>query len=305
MKNQESEIIEQLFKQLDNLIKKELTEERKENCFKLLSNIEKKVKLLQNNESYIKRISKYKQNLNSSFYVPQDNMKTETILNEGVKYTKERTQIIFFDLEFYVPENDRDKYAFSANPFRTNHLLLGGSFLNWKPFLPKKNKKIDAFWLWKDDNDEKHLVNRIVTYLEDAWKLILAEKGHAELCLCGIGISRVDIGYLYSKALSYQVRSNDRLFMIFHNVRIIELENATIPYFNREKNMLLSKSTNQILKRFGMAGKHENGSTVWELYEKKKFLKIEERNRSEVNDCFDIYQKIVAEKPILKRNKTK
>lgn len=141
MKNHDPEIIEQLFEQLDNLMKKELTKERKDNCFKVLSDIENKVNLLQNNDSYMKRILKYKQNLKSCFYVPQDNIKTETILNEGVKYTKERTQIIFFDLEFYVPEIDRDQYAFSANPFRDNHLLLGGSFLNWKPFLPPPKKE--------------------------------------------------------------------------------------------------------------------------------------------------------------------
>ena len=297
------EKIEQLFEQLSNLLKKELTDEKKKTCRNLLLNIEKRVNLVQNNESYKKRVQKYKTILNSSFYVPVDNRKTESFLLEGIKYTKERTQIIFFDLEFYVPEVDQDKYCFSANPFKENHLLLGGNFLNFKPLVSKKNKKIESFWIWKYNSDEKKLVDAIVTYFENAWKLILAEKGQAELTLCGIGISRVDIGYLYSKALFYKIRPADKLFMIFHNIRIVELENVVIPFFVHEKGMLLGKSTSQILKRFEISGKHTTGSNVWELYEKKKFEKIEERNMLEVNECFEVYQKIVMERPILKQKK--
>lgn len=239
----------------------------------------------------------------------QKNDKTEKkknfVMIEGIKYSYTKTQIIFFDLEFYVPKNDQDKYGFSANPFKKDHLLLGGTFVNWKPLLEKKNKKTDNFWLWKYNNDEKKLVNDIVTYLENAWALILSEKGQCELCLCGVGISRVDIGYLYSKALLHKVRPEDKLFMLFHNIRLIELENVAIPYFVHENGMLLGKSTGQILKRFDIPGKHTSGSNVWELYENKSFEKIEQRNTKEVNDCFEIYQKLVAERPMLKRKQKK
>lgn len=227
------------------------------------------------------------------------------VMIEGVKYSFQKTQIIFFDLEFYVPKKDQNIYSFSANPFKKDHLLLGGTFLNWKPLLEKNNKTSDSFWLWKYNNDEKQLVNAIVTYLEKAWDVILSEKGQCELCLCGIGISRVDIGYLYSKALQHKVRSEDKLFMIFHNIRLVELENAVMPYFVHENGMLLGKSTGQILKRFDIPGKHTSGSNVWELYEKESFEKIEQRNTKEVDDCFEIYKKLVDERPILKRKPKK
>ena len=72
----------------------------------------------------------------------QNNNKPEKpkkfIMIEGIKYSFQKTQIIFFDLEFYVPKNDQNKFSFSANPFKKDHLLLGGTFLNWKPLLEKK-----------------------------------------------------------------------------------------------------------------------------------------------------------------------
>ena len=37
--------------------------------------------------------------------------------------------------------------------------------------------------------------------------------------------------------------------MIFHNIRLVELENAVLPYFVHENGMLLGKSTGQILKK--------------------------------------------------------
>lgn len=303
--SQKDEKIEQLFTQLDSMVNKKLTEGKKQNCLGLLANIERRVEKNSNNDNYKKRIQKYQKILNSSFYVAPDNKKTELFMLDGIKYTTERTQVIFFDLEFYVPENDQDKYIFSANPFRENHLLLGGTFLNWKPLQKNKNQKIDVFWLWKYNNDEKQLLDAIVSQIERAWELILAEKGQAELCLCGIGISRVDIGYLYSKALIYKIRPEDKLFMMFHNIRIIELENVVIPYFSHEKGMLIGKNTSQILKRFDIQSKHTSGSNVWELYEKKSYEKIEQRNLKEVNDCFAIYQKLVGERPILKRKAKK
>ncbi len=231
--------------------------------------------------------------------------KKNFVMIEGIKYSYTKTQIIFFDLEFYVPKKDQNQYSFSANPWKKDHLLLGGTFLNWKPLQEKNNKNANSFWLWKYNNDEKQLVNAIVTCLEKAWDLILSEKGQCELCLCGVGISRVDIGYLYSKALQHKTRPEDKLFMIFHNIRLIELENAVMPYFTHENGMLLGKSTGQILKRFDIPGKHTSGSNVWDLYEKESFEKIEQRNTKEVDDCFVIYQKLLAEKPILKRKSKK
>ena len=39
-----------------------------------------------------------------------------------VQYYPEKTQIIFFDLEFYVPESDREgRLGLKANPYKNNH----------------------------------------------------------------------------------------------------------------------------------------------------------------------------------------
>lgn len=79
--------------------------------------------------------------------------------------------MLFFDLEFYVPKNDRptDSRIFAVNPNMKGHKLLGGAFYS-KKFDEKIAKHPDCtqLWLW-DHEDERRL-------LETIYKLFREEK---------------------------------------------------------------------------------------------------------------------------------
>lgn len=60
-----------------------------------------------------------------------------------IQYYPEKTQIIFFDLEFYVPECDREgRLGLKANPYKNDHFLIGGTFIKTFPLLPNEKKNV-------------------------------------------------------------------------------------------------------------------------------------------------------------------
>lgn len=285
--------ISRKLQQVENILHKDKwTESRKSSCVNILNKLDKDLKRY-NNAQFKEKVSEYRKMLNSKFVTKGNNPKNTYVTINNRKYTQRCTQVIFFDLEFYVPKKDQISNTLAANPCKANHLLLGGTFLNYKPLKNEKNEQMEEFWIW-NFKSEKALVERIVQYFEKAWNLISEEKNQTELTLCGIGISRVDIGYLYSKAMHYKVRSNDVLFRLFYNVRIIELESVGIPFYKPEHNMILSKNTKELLTLFDIPRDRKYGSSVWQNYEYKKYKKIEERNRNEVSDMFTMYKKIYA-----------
>lgn len=67
----------------------------------------------------------------------------------GIQYYREKTQIIFFDLEFYVQKEDREgRMGLKANPYRTGHFLIGGTLHRYFPLVHKRNHdSIKEFWI--------------------------------------------------------------------------------------------------------------------------------------------------------------
>ena len=164
-----------------------------------------------------------------------------------ILYSKYITQIVFFDLEFYVPEIDRsDEVGLQANPYKVGHFLIGGSFYRYYPLLEdtKKNKFTD-FWIW-NYKTEKEMLNDILKLFENCWKKIRKDPKQAELYVCGIGISRVDISYLFARCHFYRLRKDEELFSIFNNLRILELEAIVIPYFKNKGKILKSRYENYL-----------------------------------------------------------
>ncbi|MFW6026980.1 MAG: hypothetical protein ACOCRX_11650, partial [Candidatus Woesearchaeota archaeon] len=89
-----------------------------------------------------------------------------------MKFYKESTQIIFFDLEYYVPKKDRKRKTISDclsfNPYLEGHEIIGGIFAKRYPLKYKKSVKKTGFWLWNYQN-ERHLVTQIYNYFKQAW----------------------------------------------------------------------------------------------------------------------------------------
>lgn len=88
-----------------------------------------------------------------------------------------KCRIIFFDLEFYVPESSRSETGFCYNPWDKSCKILGGSFLIANP---EKDfdiaesevlKKIRSFWLWEHPS-EKELLQQIYNVLKGAYDTV-------------------------------------------------------------------------------------------------------------------------------------
>ncbi len=214
-----------------------------------------------------------------------------------IKFFPHTTQIIFFDLEFYVPKADRNKatFSFKFNPSLENHLILGGVFEKVYPLMTKKTVR-QSYWLWKYAS-EKELMTVIYQYIVNAWEPILKRKGAASLIASGIAIERSDIPVLYTKFLQHQVDTPERIFGYLFNMRVIDLSVVSIPFFNKKKKdgVLYPKTKHDLSQRFNPSGITSSGKLVWDAYDCQDFASIEQRTNEEVSDLMTIFNQIHSE----------
>ena len=213
----------------------------------------------------------------------------------GVQYYPEKTQIIFFDLEFYVPKEDREgRMGLKANPYRPGHFLIGGTLHRYYPLVKSRNhdSKKD-FWIW-NYKDEKEMMKEIIAFIEESWNIIYKKDNQAELFYSGIGISRVDIQYLFAKAKLLGVKTEEELFNLFYKGRFLDFETIVIPYFKCKDNMMKTKSTKDIISKFKIERERGPSDTVWDYYDAQEYDKIRERNFNEVSDLPVMYKAILA-----------
>lgn len=213
----------------------------------------------------------------------------------GIQYYREKTQIIFFDLEFYVPKEDREgRMGLKANPYRTGHFLIGGTLHRYFPLVHKRNNdSIKEFWIWNYKN-EAEMMKDIIAFIEESWSIIYKKDNQAELFYSGIGISRVDIQYLFAKAKLLDIKTEEELFNLFYKGRFLDFETIVIPYFKNKDNMMKTKTTKDILSKFKIERERGPSISVWDQYDAGEYEKIRERNVNEVADLPVMYQAILT-----------
>lgn len=214
----------------------------------------------------------------------------------GVQYYPEKTQIIFFDLEFYVPKVDREgRMGLKANPYKSGHFLIGGTLHRYFPLVNKRNHdSIKEFWIWNYNNNEEEMIKDIISFIEESWNIIYKKDNQAELFYAGIGISRVDIQYLFAKAKQYRIKSEEELFNLFYKGRFLDFETIVIPYFKNKDNMMKTKTTQDIINKFKIKRERGPSASVWDQYDSQEYDKIRERNVNEVSDLPVMYKAILA-----------
>lgn len=213
----------------------------------------------------------------------------------GIQYYREKTQIIFFDLEFYVPKEDREgRMGLKANPYRTGHFLIGGTLHRYFPLVHKRNNdSIKEFWIWNYKN-EAEMMKDIIAFIEESWSIIYKKDNQAELFYSGIGISRVDIQYLFAKAKLLGIKTEEELFNLFYKGRFLDFETIVIPYFKNKDNMMKTKTTKDMLSKFKIERECGPSISVWDQYDAGEYEKIRERNVNEVSDLPVMYQVILT-----------
>lgn len=209
-----------------------------------------------------------------------------------------KCRIIFFDLEFYVPDSSRIENTFCYNPWDKDSKLLGGAFLVVNPTRDfdltdqQVHSKIKTFWLWKYQS-ERELLTEIYKLLSKTEKIVSkAHKNRLSPILCGIGITSSDVPIIFELFKRYQILSNQEAFVLQNKYRYIDLSQLGIATFNNSNKFLYPKTKNTLLGKYLNGTKFEAGYTVWEMYENNQLKDIEKRTRREVLITHKCYEKI-------------
>jgi hypothetical protein len=219
----------------------------------------------------------------------------------------EKCKVVFFDLEFYVPEKSRTASGFCYNPWDKDCSFIGGSFLVANPVrdfnIPKSEilSKTKSFWLWEHAT-EKAMLERIYALLKAVSDQVKnAHDGAVSAILCGIGITSSDVPILFELFKRFQILSNQEAFVLQNSFRVIDLSQLVIGTFNNPGNLLYPKSKNHILNKYMYGTKFASGKSVWELYEAKNHAEIQSRVLDEVYSTHKCYELIQSEFESFKR----
>lgn len=233
-------------------------------------------------------------------HIAKQEIKTEQKYKHGRqnRIVLNKCRIVFFDLEFYVPESSRTEHGFCYNPWDKKCKLLGGSFFLANPTKDfettdfKIKNKIKSLWLWNYQS-EKQVLEDIYTLLNDVLELVRkTHKGMVSPILCGIGITTSDLPILVELFKRYKILTNAEAFVFQNKFRVVDLSQLSISTFNNGNNFLYPKSKNEILIKYINGKKFESGKVVWELYESKDYAGIEERVLDEVASTHKCYKLI-------------
>ena len=200
-------------------------------------------------------------------------------------------EYVFFDLEFHVPEEDRTRgRPFKFNPYREDHWVLGGHFLRYDP---AKDRVFDetSFWTWEREG-ERGVLEDIYGYFKESWRRF--EDGAIKnIVPCGFGVSDRDVPLLFMRSTAQEVDEESALYDCYFNIYPLDLAHVTVPFFNRNVEVLYRKGMNRACRRFAIGEQKKAGSNVWELYDAGRFEDIMERTRKEVHVSLDLYRELL------------
>lgn len=212
-----------------------------------------------------------------------------------------KCRTVFFDLEFYVPESARVETGFCYNPWDKSCKLIGGAFLIANPdkdiriSTDQVQKRIKTVWRW-ECRTEKELVQKIYNMLNEALTVVhKAHQGKLAPILSGIGITTSDVLILCDLFRRYQILDNAGTFRFMNKFRVIDLSQLAIGMFNTNNDFLYPKVKNDILNKYQHGKKFESGTSVWALYEQKKFDEIESRVIDEIISTHHCYRGMISD----------
>lgn len=211
-----------------------------------------------------------------------------------VDFNPDQTQVLFFDIEWYVPPDQRisDGASLLANPNKPNQLLLGGVFKRYFPLKKAdKENKYQHIWIWKENN-EKQVIQKIYDYFKQSWNLLKNKSPHqADLMVCGQGISRFDLPIIYTKSLAYKIDSPDKIWETYYKTKHLDLSNIAIPFYPQD-SVMYPKTANQLTKKFTRGKFKPSGKRVWDMYDDNEHNKIMNRTLKEVKDTIRLYRNL-------------
>jgi hypothetical protein len=224
-----------------------------------------------------------------------------------LRFYPDKTKVIFFDLEYYVPTTDRGRKTpggMMFSPVLPDHKILGGTFQTYYPMQDRVGKR-RTIWEW-NLGTEKEVLRAIFDLLQQEWTSIEAKDQAGSLMLAGIGISHSDVPALLARLSSSAVASQDRIYDLLCGCRQIDLTIATYCQFSFNQAYFSYPKTKSAIYQKYLAGKKiESGKAVWDMYEAGDFGAIERRSTEEIDDALAIYKAMIDIKKLNDRSLAK
>jgi hypothetical protein len=212
-----------------------------------------------------------------------------------LRFYPERTKLLFFDLEYYVPLATRSRKSLAGMLFAPSlpgHKILGGTFQCYYPMQDRLESPVQH-WEWQHGS-EKDLLHAIYKLLRQHWKSISTKPEMGSLMLGGIGISHSDVPALLWKLVEYRIAAPDEAYDTLCGCRQIDLSTATFCQFAFNTGYFAYPKTKSHLYQKYLEGKQmESGKSVWEAYEARNYKSIEARSKEEITDAIAIYKSMV------------
>lgn len=209
-----------------------------------------------------------------------------------LRHFPNKTKVIFFDLEYFVPLEARGRKSpggLSFSPVSPGHKILGGTFQTFYPIL---NELLPPRQIWEwGVGSEKAVLQQVLELLKQEWRAIESKNHAGSLMLSGIGISHSDIPTLLAKMVAHDIDAPARIYDLITGCRQIDLSTATYCQFSSGQGYFAYPKTKADLYQKYLSGRTMgSGKSVWDLYEAREFLAIEARSTQEVTDSITIYK---------------
>jgi hypothetical protein len=209
-------------------------------------------------------------------------------------------RVLFFDLEYYVPESDRKKNGLICfNPYKPQHLLMGGVFCCLDTDkIPESDEELKnqmvSHWDWKNGDEQKQIVIHFSELLStelEGFKKSGSYNHESNVVLCGIGIVNSDIPAMHDLFRLHKVQKVGQIFPFQNRFRVLDLSIMGASVFNGSKSFLYPLNKKELMKAFGLTADMAKATEVWEMYDQQKFTAIEQRSIDEVILSVRMYQK--------------
>lgn len=186
-----------------------------------------------------------------------------------VDFDPKFTEVIYFDIECYVPPDERQQSRSSMkfNPCKHRDFVLGGVFRRSFP-LQNKIEAPTEIWNWKPES-EAITLSEIYDFFKQSWKHLEGKTDqNPDLILIGTGISRHDIPTLYMRSVMHNIDTQQSLYENYFKTKVVDLGDAGILLFGNDPRIypMYPKTTNALMSRLGLQtqGRKESGKNVWE-----------------------------------------
>lgn len=219
-----------------------------------------------------------------------------------MEFSPDKTIVVMFDTEWYVPRDARSIYISSlkANPINPNNQYLGGVFYRFYPLRDRgKRYELREIFVSKlSPDEEKEKLRETYEYFVQSWEFLKGKSDRdADLITIGTGNSRFDLPSLYARSALLGIDRTEMLYEVYLKTKPVDLSDVAIPYIDRNRPKLMYPiPTNTIAARLGLKSERkESGKTVWDMVEANDFQAIKVRVREEGDVIWGIYNRLLSD----------